>query len=93
MKIRNYILSILLLVTLAKPASLHALAYPEARTNGLINIGLILAAGGTYQLIKRSESHSLRLVDICSGLTLLTASILTVLLSSQFLTEIDQCFK
>lgn len=71
---------------------INASNHSEIRIQALAALGVILGVGGTYQLIKRSESNTYRLSDILSGALLLAAGAATIFISGQLVHEIDQYF-
>lgn len=81
---------IILLLTYGAPT--HTVPSGDMRIQGLICCGLILAAGGTYQLIKRSNTKLHSVTDTLQGLILLASGFLTILLSRQIVHETDNCF-
>lgn len=83
----------ILILFLAIPCNMHPAAYADIRTQGITNIGIILAIGGAYRLCKSSSSLSSKIGNIVSGLALISAGIATVLLSDQVVHESDVKFR
>jgi len=92
MILKKLVLFTLVAGSLANNTPIQASHHPAIRTQALATLGVILGIGGTYQLIKRSESNTYRLSDILSGALLLAAGISTIFISGQLIHEIDQYF-
>ena len=91
MILKKIILIALITATFATPPA-KAANLLEIRTQALALLGVALGIGGIHQLIKRSESNTYRLCDIISGALFLTAGASTIILSGQFIQEIDARF-
>jgi|GEM_PF-3636449 len=89
MTIKKCILALFLIAHITP--SIHA-NHAIPRNTGLVIASLIVCAGGIYQLCKRAHKDVYIITDILSGLGLLSAGVLGIILSDQLIKECDTSF-
>lgn len=85
MTLKKIILALLIFYTFPS----YSLDATKLRIKILSYTGLILCAGGTYKLVKKSDSKTQSARDTISGIFLNASGISLILLSAQIINEID----
>lgn len=65
----------------------------DMRIKGLIAASVLVAAGGTYQICKRSDNPGSKLGNLISGVILVIIGAAGIILSSQLIREVDNNYK
>lgn len=87
MKISKILLGFLVLTTVPAKASDHTM-----RTQGLVTVSAILAAGGIYLLCRRSYGKIDKIFEVIGGAVLLAAGIAGIVLSGEISHKIEQLY-
>lgn len=87
MKITTALLSLLLITTIPMRAS-----YESARTNGIIGASVVLVAGGTLLISRRSYSTFDKVFETIGGLALIAAGFAGIVLSGEVSRKIEKLY-
>lgn len=84
---------VILLTLILSCSTSYPTSNEEIRTKGIVAAGVLLTAGGTYILCRRSTSIPMKTFEIIAGAALIAAGIAGIVLSGDLAHEIENLFR